>query len=56
MRSADGPLVHLAYGPAATVWRMNLGWRRSQQRDGFDLDIERGSILGVIGPSGSRES
>jgi len=42
LRSADGPLARLAYGPAATVWRMNLGWRRSQQRDGFDLDIERG--------------
>jgi hypothetical protein len=33
----------LSYGPAATLWRLNLGWRRSHQETGFDLDVERGA-------------
>ncbi len=41
----DGePLAALAYGPAARIWRINLGWRRRRDRGslGFLLDIERG--------------
>jgi hypothetical protein len=32
------------YGHAATLWRINLGWRRRRNRDqyGFVLDTERG--------------
>jgi very-short-patch-repair endonuclease len=32
------------YGHAATLWRINLGWRRRRHQDqsGFVLDIERG--------------
>jgi ATP-dependent helicase YprA (DUF1998 family) len=38
-------LARLDYGPAADVWRINLGWRRRQRRDqlGFLLDVERGT-------------
>ncbi len=37
-------LVDLVYGHAATLWRINWGWRRRRQHDppGFILDIERG--------------
>ena len=38
------PLANLVYGGAATIWRINLGWRRRQNKDrvGFLLDVERG--------------
>lgn len=45
VRAADGrSLFKLTYGPSATVWRANLGWRRSvrQGKQGFRLDVERG--------------
>ena len=29
---ANGPLLELQYGPAATVWRMNFGWRRRKDK------------------------
>ncbi len=37
-------VVRLDYGPAATLWRLNLGWmRRSDPNQlGFVLDVERG--------------
>jgi very-short-patch-repair endonuclease len=37
-------LARLTYGHAATLWRINLGWRRrrNQAQQGFVLDIERG--------------
>jgi ATP-dependent helicase YprA (DUF1998 family)/very-short-patch-repair endonuclease len=37
-------LARLAYGQAATVWRINLGWtrRKNKSQHGFVLDIERG--------------
>ncbi len=41
----DGePLATLAYGQAATLWRINLGENRRRNRDqyGFVLDLERG--------------
>jgi very-short-patch-repair endonuclease len=41
----DGvPLARLTYGHAATLWRINLGWRRRAHPDqyGFVLDLERG--------------
>ncbi|MCL4861282.1 MAG: DEAD/DEAH box helicase [Caldilineaceae bacterium] len=42
---SDGePLLRLTYGHAATIWRINLGWRRrrNQADYGFILDAERG--------------
>jgi very-short-patch-repair endonuclease len=41
----DGETVaRLDYGSAATIWRINLGWRRrkNEQLFGFMLDTERG--------------
>ena len=45
IRAADGSgLARLAYGPAATLWRINQGWARKgkDSEPGFLLDIERG--------------
>ena len=44
IKSPEGLLAGLKYGNAATLWRINLGWRRRKQKDlqGFVLDIERG--------------
>lgn len=42
---ASSPSVaSLTYGPAATIWRINLGWTRRKNRAqyGFVLDLERG--------------
>ncbi|MFN8124676.1 MAG: helicase-related protein [Thermoleophilia bacterium] len=45
-RATDGatPLVQMAYGPAATIWRINLGWRRRSNPNqlGFVLDTQSG--------------
>ena len=46
-RAVDGagaPLLTMTYGPAATLWRINLGWRRRKDKEvlGFVLDTERG--------------
>jgi ATP-dependent helicase YprA (DUF1998 family)/very-short-patch-repair endonuclease len=43
--AADGkPLLDLAYGDTATLWRINVGWKRRARKDdtGFLLDTERG--------------
>ncbi|MCP4695834.1 MAG: DEAD/DEAH box helicase [Gammaproteobacteria bacterium] len=40
--AAEQLLATLHYGHAATLWRLNLGWRKHERRDGFMLDIERG--------------
>jgi hypothetical protein len=39
-----GPILRLEYGQAATIWRVNVGWRRRKRIDqlGFVLDTERG--------------
>ncbi len=39
-----GDLLRLEYGPAATIWRINVGWRRRRKDAplGFVLDTERG--------------
>lgn len=38
------PLAELLYGDAATLWRMNYGWRRRANKDalGFMLDRDQG--------------
>src|SRR5262249_13731411 len=35
------PSLQLSYGPAATIWRVNHGWRRAKQ-EGFALDPRNG--------------
>ena len=37
-------LLRLTYGNAATIWRINLGWRRRRDKEthGFLIDTERG--------------
>ena len=44
MNAQGDPLLSMTYGPAATLWRINLGWRRRKNKDvlGFVLDTERG--------------
>lgn len=45
VHSADGSeLMRLTYGHAATIWRINKGWRRRKPDSppGFVLDTERG--------------
>ncbi|MGD0949096.1 MAG: DEAD/DEAH box helicase [Candidatus Binatia bacterium] len=41
---AEGDIAALTYGHAATLWRINLGWRRRAREEerGFVLDVERG--------------
>lgn len=34
-------LLQLSYGPAASIWRINHGWRRARQ-EGFALDVHKG--------------
>ncbi len=40
----DEPLLSMQYAPAATVWRMNLGWRRRREASifGFNIDTVTG--------------
>lgn len=45
VRDAQGnDLLRLTYGDTATIWRINLGWRRRKNKAqyGFVLDTERG--------------
>jgi very-short-patch-repair endonuclease len=43
VREGETRLVRMSYGPAATLWRFNYGWRKGRQQTGFDLDVERGT-------------
>ena len=40
----DGTLMELQYGSAATIWRINLGWRRREVKTvfGFTIDTNTG--------------
>ncbi|MBF0140164.1 MAG: DEAD/DEAH box helicase [Magnetococcales bacterium] len=37
-------LLEIRYGPAATLWRINLGWRRRKEKSifGFNIDVTSG--------------
>jgi hypothetical protein len=43
LRDGQTTLAKLSYGDAATIWRINLGWSRRQNKNekGFWLDLER---------------
>jgi hypothetical protein len=38
---ASDAILRLSYGPAASIWRVNHGWRRARQ-EGFALDVQKG--------------
>ncbi|MGI8643397.1 MAG: helicase-related protein, partial [Thermomicrobiales bacterium] len=43
LHASDGtPMLRLEYAASAELWRINHGWRRSGQRDGFAIDPETG--------------
>jgi ATP-dependent helicase YprA (DUF1998 family) len=45
VNAPDGTeIASLVYGPTATLWRINLGWRRRPPQDplGFLVDVDRG--------------
>ena len=44
------PVLRLIYGPAATVLRVNRGWR-SATTPGFLVDLESGEILNAPPPA-----
>jgi len=46
----QGPLLELQYGPAATVWRMNFGWRRRKEKaiQGFMMNPVTGHWVGGV--------
>jgi superfamily II DNA/RNA helicase/very-short-patch-repair endonuclease len=39
------PLLAIRYSPAATIWRMNLGWKRRKMKSvlGFNIDVNTGT-------------
>jgi very-short-patch-repair endonuclease len=50
---AAGPLLELQYGAAATVWRMNFGWRRRKEKSilGFMINPVTGHWVGGVDES-----
>ncbi|NUY34923.1 DEAD/DEAH box helicase [Paraburkholderia sp. JPY303] len=57
MEDADGVVLELQYGAAATVWRMNLGWRRRKQKSlfGFKINPVTGHWMGGPDDAGDSE-
>ncbi|MGH1506992.1 DEAD/DEAH box helicase [Ralstonia solanacearum] len=51
----EGPLLELQYGPAATIWRMNYGWRRRKEKSvlGFLINPVTGHWMGGENESGN---
>ncbi|WP_296870655.1 DEAD/DEAH box helicase [Tibeticola sp.] len=47
---AEGQLLEMQYGPAATVWRMNFGWRRRKEKaiQGFMMNPVTGHWVGGV--------
>ncbi len=37
------PLLELRYGPAATLWRINLGWRRRKAKTVYGFSVDTGT-------------
>ena len=54
LKDATGPVLALQYGSAATVWRMNLGWRRRKEKSllGFMINPVTGHWMGGADESG----
>lgn len=45
IRDNDGDLFEMHYGASATVWRINLGWKRRKEKSifGFNIDPNSGA-------------
>ena len=43
VRSGEKTLLTLQYAPAATVWRINLGWRRRREKSIYGFNIDAGT-------------
>jgi Lhr-like helicase/very-short-patch-repair endonuclease len=54
---SEGPILELQYGAAATVWRMNLGWRRRKEKSilGFMINPVTGHWMGGADEAGDAE-
>jgi len=54
----QGALLEFQYGPAATVWRMNLGWRRRKEKSllGFMINPVTGHWVGGAEEAGEDEN
>ena len=52
-----GPLLELQYGPAATIWRMNYGWKRRKDKKvrGFNINPVTGHWVGGENEAGERK-
>lgn len=55
---AAGTVLTLQYGPAATVWRMNFGWRRRKEKSilGFMINPVTGHWVGGAEESGEADA
>lgn len=53
----QGPLLELQYGPAATIWRMNYGWKRRKDEKvrGFMINPVTGHWVGGENEAGDGE-
>jgi len=53
----QGPLLELQYGPAATIWRMNYGWKRRKDKKvlGFMMNPVTGHWVGGENEAGESE-
>lgn len=54
LKDTDGVVLELQYGSAATVWRMNLGWRRRKEKSllGFMINPVNGQWMGGADEAG----
>lgn len=54
----EGPILELQYGPTATVWRMNFGWRRRKEKalKGFMMNPVTGHWVGGVDEAGDGDA
>ncbi len=43
LKTDDKPLFDIQYVPAATIWRINLGWRRRKEKSIYGFNIDTGT-------------
>lgn len=58
LEDSDGTVLELQYAAAATVWRMNLGWRRRKKKSllGFMINPVTGHWVGGAEEEGEEEA